>query len=67
MGRTVSKNIKKGIEITRWKVGHADNFQCIEQGEDYGIELTPPERYEEDVSEQEHDIRQLPKPYKSRK
>lgn len=52
MKRTVGKIRKKGIEITRWKVGDADDFQSMEHEEDYGIELAPPEDYETNETEE---------------
>lgn len=46
-----SRNKKKGIEITRWKVGDADNFQSLEYDEDYGIELASTEDCENNETE----------------
>ena len=57
MNQPVNKNKKRGIEITRSKVGEADNFQCLEYEEDYDIELAPQGCYEDDVNGQINDIR----------
>ncbi len=43
---------KKGIEISRWKVGEADDFLWLEPCEDYGIEQEHLEDCGGNVSEQ---------------
>ena len=40
---------KKGIEISHWKVGNSDEFQSMEQDEDYDIEQEPPEDANDDT------------------
>ena len=38
MKSTLSKNKKRGIEISRWKVEDADDFTGMVSDENYGIE-----------------------------
>jgi hypothetical protein len=52
MKPSLERSKKKGIEITNWKVGEADEFQSLEQGEDFDIEVTPPEDCGDDVIEE---------------
>jgi hypothetical protein len=37
------RNQKRGIEISHWKIGEADEFQAIDAGEDTDIEPAWPE------------------------
>ena len=46
----MTKSKIKGIEISGWKVGEAEDFQCLEQGEDDYAELAITEDYETNVN-----------------
>ena len=50
MKSTLSKNKKRGIEISRWKVEDADDFTGMVSDENYGIEPLPRETDEAAVN-----------------
>ncbi len=46
MKRPIRKSKQKGIEISYWKVGEADDFQGLNVAEEIDVEPTPSEYYE---------------------
>ena len=45
------KNEKKGIQISQWKVGEADDFYSVDCDEDPDIVPSPPDDFDSDKRE----------------